>query len=110
VNTDAADHRELNEYVTRLLEGKAGNQHMDAGRRIWMNKVIVTHLAAKEMNNAVEDLRFKLRMTKSEELAIHFTSKESARLILHGYGIRESSEGQVSTQAIRRCLRFLYLC
>ena len=53
--------------------------YMDAGRRLWMSKVIVSHLDAKEMENALDALMFKMRMTKSEELAFHFTHRSKVR-------------------------------
>jgi len=93
---DATDYRILHMYADRLLSGAATNKHMTAGRRLWDSKLIVTHLGANQMKDMLYALEMKLRLTKSEELALHFTSKESARMILNGHGIRASTEGQLA--------------
>lgn len=93
---DAIDYQQLEEYVERILRGEAGNQHIDHGRRIWNNKAIVTHLTIDDMSTALLQLELKFRLTKTESFAFHFTSKESARMILHGYGIRASTTGQLA--------------
>ena len=72
---DAVDHRLLKAYSDRVLRGIA-NKHTSAGRRLWNNKQIVTHFDQQEMASLLDELAVKTRLTKSEELAFHFTSKE----------------------------------
>jgi hypothetical protein len=91
-----ADIRQLNVLVDLLLKGEAGNKHMDAGRRVWRNKMVASHLEPHGIKAVLDVLTLQMRLNKAEEFAIHFTSKESARLILHGYGIRASTEGQLA--------------
>jgi hypothetical protein len=91
-----ADVRELNKLVTLLLSGQAGDPHMDAGRRVWRNKMLVSHLDSSAINAVLDVLKMRSRLHRSQEFALHFTSKESARLILHSRGIRASTEGQLA--------------
>ncbi len=91
---DAVDHRMLDSYADRVIKGIA-NKHTSAGRRLWNNKMIVTHFDVHGMQGLLDELVVRMQLSKSEELAFHFTSKESALNILQGHGIRASQAGQL---------------
>jgi hypothetical protein len=93
--TDLIDHRLLAAYVDLLLTGAATDPHKRAGRLLWANKTVVAHLDGRQIVDALYELSIKLRLTRSEEFAFHFTSMDSARMILESQGIRSSLEGQL---------------
>eukprot|EP01046_Picozoa_sp_COSAG06_P015371 COSAG06_NODE_982_length_11218_cov_22.274845_1_plen_1477_part_00 len=63
------------------------------GMRLWRNKELVTHLEPGQLEVALSELGN--RLPKSQALGYHFTDIDSARLILHGQGIRASTVGQL---------------
>eukprot|EP01046_Picozoa_sp_COSAG06_P007748 COSAG06_NODE_383_length_16525_cov_86.720017_14_plen_534_part_00 len=91
---DRVDQFVLKAYAQRVVEGRA-DKHTSAGRRLWNSKLLVTHFDQRDMSRLLDELAVKMRLTKSEELVFHFTSKESAYQILQGHGIRASQEGQL---------------
>ena len=69
---DEIDHRLLESYVQLLQSGAAADSHVRAGRLLWSNKSIVTHLNAQDMADVLCELEIKLRLSRTEELAFHF--------------------------------------
>jgi hypothetical protein len=90
------DSRRVHRYAEWLLSGAAENPNMEAGRVIWSEKLIVTHLDSEQMRDTLHAVSVNADLDKSEELAFHFTDKYSAYLILHGEGIRASNLGQLA--------------
>ena len=64
-----------------------------AGMRLWRKKELVTHFDPTQLEVALSEL--SNRLPKSQALGYHFTDVDSARLILHGQGIRASTVGQL---------------
>ncbi|MDA8539130.1 hypothetical protein N9K47_00130 [bacterium] len=65
-----------------------------AGKQLWRDKVIASHLTADEMRNTLAKLEATL--PKSHALGYHFTDLDSVNLVLESIGIRASNVGQLA--------------
>jgi hypothetical protein len=81
----------LEQYL--VLRESQLNEHLDAGLKVWHAKQFVGHLSADEL----DELRLVIldQMQKANEVSLHFTDLDSARVILHSLGIRASRSGQL---------------
>ena len=89
-----SDRTDLVDFIDLL---RTSNEHIRAGKWLWKNKQLVTHLDTEEMQQTLAEIEEQL--PKSHALGYHFTDLDAAHVILNeSQGLRASSVGwQVRT-------------
>ncbi len=81
----------LADYISTELA--VTNEHQRAGRRLWNDLTVATHLRSKELASLLGKIQEEL--PRSHSIGYHFTDLDSANLILGSIGIRASTVGQL---------------
>ena len=59
-----------------LISELGCNEHVRAGKRLWHNKLLASHLSTAEMKRLLEEMEQQL--PKSERLGLHFTDRKKS--------------------------------